>query len=123
LPVAGRAREVCLALSRFARILPVGLPVARLAKGRAAWLLRKPKAAMRAWKAAIRAATGLHMPYEEGLAQLEIARHLPPQHPQRQARLTRACDLFTAAGARFDLAGAEQLRFGREPPPLALARL
>ena len=123
LPLAGRAREACRALARFARILPVGLPVARLTKGRAAWLVRKPKAAMRAWKAAIRAATRLHMPYEEGLAQLEIARHLPPQHPQRQARLARACELLAAAGARCDLARAEQLRSGGEPPPTTLRRL
>jgi tetratricopeptide (TPR) repeat protein len=108
-PVAERARAACRALARFARILPLGLPASRLAKGRLASLLKKPTAAMHAWKAALRAATRLHMPYEEAVAQFEIARHLPPQHPQRQVRLARACDLFTAAGARFDLARARQL--------------
>jgi hypothetical protein len=64
---------------------------------------------MKAWKACIRAAIRLKMPYEEGLAQFEIGRRLPAGHPERQACLARACELFSAAGARFDLARARQL--------------
>jgi eukaryotic-like serine/threonine-protein kinase len=118
--VAARAREACRSLRHYARVLPLGSPIARLFIGRAAWMLKKPKAAMRAWHSAIRVARGLKMPYEEGLAHLEIARRLAPDHPERPVHHARACEIFAAVGARFDLARAGQLSPEAAPPPIFL---
>jgi hypothetical protein len=69
-----------------------------------------------AWRPAIRAAGALKMPYEEGLAHLEIGWWLAADHPERRVHLARACEIFAAVGARFDLARAGQLLPEAAPP-------
>ncbi len=101
--LAQRARAACRALRHFARILPLGAPAAAICAGRAAWLAGRRRAAIKAWKAALKAAARLRMPYEEGLAHLELARHLAAAHPDRPTHLARARKIFAAVGARFDL--------------------
>ena len=49
------------------------------------------------------AATVNAIPTFISLAEFEIAEHLPPDHPERQAHLARAEEIFTATGARYDL--------------------
>ena len=51
----------------------------------------------------------------KGLAHLALGEHLRVDHPQRAEHLTRACQLFTQAGAEFDLV----LRSPAPAPPPA----
>jgi hypothetical protein len=111
LPV--RARQACRNLVRFARAFPLGGPMASLCSGRAAWLAGKPRRAMRAWKKAIAVAARLAMPWEQGLAHLELARRLPAGSPERQEHLARAREIFARVQSRFDLARTQQLPSGQ----------
>src|SRR6185436_18271424 len=104
-----RARQACRVIQRYARLYPVGQPRAHLWSGLYAWLEGKPKAAHRAWSRSLAYAQRLGMPYEEGLAHYEIARHLDLGDPARQPHLTRACEIFAELNAEFDLERARKL--------------
>jgi class 3 adenylate cyclase/tetratricopeptide (TPR) repeat protein len=107
--VAAAACEACRALHRYARTFPVGAPIADLCCGRALWIKGKHRAAMKAWSHCLRVAAQLNMPYEQGLAHLEIGQRLPAGHPERREHLARACELFVATDTSFDLGRARQL--------------
>jgi class 3 adenylate cyclase/tetratricopeptide (TPR) repeat protein len=107
--LALRVPKACRAMGRYARTLPLGGPSACRCKGLALWLHGKRKAALRAWAKGLRLATRLEMPYEEALAHLEIGQRLPVGHPEHDAHLTRACELFTALDTPFDLDRARRL--------------
>jgi len=53
------------------------------------------------------------MPWEQGLACLEIGRHLPVGSIERQEYLARANEIFTHVQSRFDLARTQQLASGQ----------
>jgi hypothetical protein len=57
-----------------------------------------------AWQQAIAAARRVTMLYEEGLAHLELGRHLPPGDPARGTSLAEARAIFARLGAAYDLA-------------------
>ncbi len=98
-----RAREACRGLNRFARTFPLGYPSACLCRGRLAWLEGKPKAATKAWKKCLAAATRLGMRYEQALAHFELGQHPSDNHPERLGHLARAQEIFAATNTRFDL--------------------
>src|SRR5207253_3011809 len=102
--VEGPARRACAALWRFAGVFPIGRPRAWLRQGLAHWLAGRPRRAVRAWDRACQEARRLGMPYEEGLAEFEAGRHLPPDDPRRPAHLARAREVFARLGTAPDLA-------------------
>jgi hypothetical protein len=105
--VARRARRACRALRRFARVCPFAWPRAWRCEGRARWLAGRRKAARRAWTRSLEAAQQYAMPYDEGLAHLEIGRHLPAGDPAREAHLEHARRRLGELVAEYDLHEAE----------------
>jgi hypothetical protein len=105
--LAEATRRSCRALRGFAAGFPIGQPYAWLCTGLHAWLRGRSGAAHRAWARSLRAATRLAMPYEQGLAHLEIALHLPSQDSARTLHLERARQIFTDIGVVYDLARCE----------------
>jgi class 3 adenylate cyclase/tetratricopeptide (TPR) repeat protein len=101
------ARRACAALRRHVRVFPIGRPYLALYEGRAAWLAGRPRAAQRAWRAALAAARRLAMPYEQGLIHAEWGRRSSLGDPARAAHLARAAELFRHLGAARDLAAVE----------------
>jgi len=55
-------------------------------------------------------ARALEMPFDEGLAHYEIARHLPPDDANRLEHLEQAITIFTELGTGYDLELAKDLR-------------
>jgi class 3 adenylate cyclase/tetratricopeptide (TPR) repeat protein len=104
-----RVRQACRVIRRYAHLYPVGQPRAWLWNGLLAWLEGNPGAARRAWSKSLAQAQRLVMPYEEGLAHYEIARHLNPDDSARQPHVTRACEIFAELNAAFDLERAQKL--------------
>jgi hypothetical protein len=49
------------------------------------------------------------MQYDEGLASLEIGRHLPPEDNTRKDFITRGAAIFSQIGAEYDLERAKDL--------------
>jgi tetratricopeptide (TPR) repeat protein len=107
-----RASDALGRLHGYAGVFPIGRPRAALLDGRHDWLRGRRDAAMRSWERAVGLAEGLSMPYEQGLAHLEIARHLAPTDAARSDHLTAARDLFGGAGGLRDLARLDQIEAG-----------
>jgi tetratricopeptide (TPR) repeat protein len=103
--VAGQA---CRALRRYARIFPIGAPRALLFEGRRRRLDGLPASARALWRRSLAAAQRLDMPYDEARAHAEIGRDAAGA--ERTSHLDRAAELFTAAGAAWDLVEVERLR-------------
>jgi hypothetical protein len=103
---ARSARQARTALRRFARTFLTARPRAWLYEGLAAHHLGRKRHAMAAWTTGLKTAERLVMPYEQGRAHYELGRHLPPGHPGRQPHLRRACELFAAIGASYELTHA-----------------
>jgi hypothetical protein len=102
--MATRARPICRALRRFARMHGVGEPRAWLYQGLYDQLAGAAGRARRRWHKSLAAAERLAMPYEQGLAHYELGRHAEPGEPERQKHLDRASELFAQCGAVYDLA-------------------
>jgi hypothetical protein len=60
------------------------------------------------WEKSLAAARELHMPYDEGLAELTIALSMDRSSEERSRRLARAAALFGETGAAPDKARAER---------------
>ncbi|RKH58241.1 serine/threonine-protein kinase PknK [Corallococcus aberystwythensis] len=101
------AHEACKALRRFARAFVLGKPFALLCNGQEAALSGHPRRALRQWRRCVGSARALAMPYEEGRAWFELARHGAEEEAARQESLLRATDLFTRLEALDDLAQVE----------------
>jgi class 3 adenylate cyclase len=105
--MARRAHRACAALRGFARVFPIGRPRAALWTGRALWLAGAHARARAAWERALAVAERLGMPYEQGRAHDEIARHLPAGTPLRRSHTARAAAIFARLGAEYDRRHAE----------------
>jgi hypothetical protein len=106
-----KARQAGKALQKFVRVFPIGQPRAWLYRGQQAWLSGRQGTAQKAWQKSLVTAKRLSMPYEQGLAHLEIGRHVPASGKSLTAReqhLAQAHDIFTKLGASPDLARVEQ---------------
>ncbi|MBM3275934.1 MAG: hypothetical protein FJZ00_12335, partial [Candidatus Sericytochromatia bacterium] len=84
---------------RIARHFAAGEPMAWLWQGLYHWVRGRKRLACKAWVKSHAAAHRLAMPYEEGLAALELGRHLPEGDPDRQRHLEEAVKLFAKLGA------------------------
>jgi len=69
--MARKVAPVCKTLDVFARMHPVGQPLALLYQGLADWLGGKEAKARQHWSESLAAAERLRMPYEQGLALYE----------------------------------------------------
>jgi class 3 adenylate cyclase/tetratricopeptide (TPR) repeat protein len=107
LGAAKAAPQACAALYRFARVFPIARPRADLWQGRADWLGGRRGRASRLWRRGLAVAERLSMPYEQGLAHLEIGQHLPAGDPDRRAHLTRACEILSRLGCGYHLSRLE----------------
>jgi serine/threonine protein kinase len=103
-------RQTCKELQRFSRIFPIGAPTAYYYFGHYYRLKENPKKAIAAWRNSRSYAERLGMPYEQGLASLELGQHLSQGDPNREKYLIEAVELFTQLGAQYDLARAKKAR-------------
>jgi tetratricopeptide (TPR) repeat protein len=106
--MAGKVYPVCKTLHTFAKMHPVGHPLAWLYQGLAHWLAGKARKARRCWSESLAAAERLAMPYEQGLAHYELGRWAEYSDPQRREHLSRAAELFQQTAAKHDLTLAEK---------------
>jgi class 3 adenylate cyclase/tetratricopeptide (TPR) repeat protein len=107
-----RAADALSRLRGFAAVFPVGRPRSALLEGRHDWLRGKRDRAMRLWERAVKLAESLSMPYEQGLAHYEIARHLEPTDAARAVHLAASRELFSGLHASRDLARLELVEAG-----------
>jgi class 3 adenylate cyclase/tetratricopeptide (TPR) repeat protein len=103
------AAKACKGLRSFSRVFPIGRPALFLWSGLHSQLSGDTAKAVAAWSKSVAFAKVLNMTYDEGLAELEIGRHLPAGDPDRSARLERAAQMFERAGAAYDLSRAQRL--------------
>ena len=101
------ARRAVTELWRFARFFPIAQPQAWLWRGLYDWLCGRRRKARPAWDRSLAAAERLDMRLEQGMAHVEIGRHLPPGDVARAAHLQRACHVFGQVGARYHLRRAQ----------------
>lgn len=107
-----RAADALGRLRGYAGVFPVGRPRSALFEGRHDWLRGRHDAAMRSWDRAVRLGAGLSMPYEQGLAHYEIARHLEQGDAGRASHLDACRDLFSRTRAMRDLARVDRIEAG-----------
>lgn len=91
-------------LRMFARRFPIYQSWALRNDGMRLWMMGQHNKAHRIWQQSLALAVRLRMPYDEGLALYEAARHLPLDDPQRHRYLSRAAEHFTLLNAPYDLA-------------------
>ncbi|MGH2520920.1 MAG: ATP-binding protein, partial [Anaerolineales bacterium] len=82
------ARRACKAFGQLGGPFPACRPRALLWRGRCEWLAGRKSPALKTWRKDLALAESLRIPYEVGLAHLELGRRLPANDP----RLQRVCD-------------------------------
>ncbi len=107
-------------LKDFARRCPVAKPQALVWSGLHSWLRGKHGKARKIWTEARELAAAMDMPYEEGLALLELGRHASRGDHARTEHLERARAIFLELGANYDAACAQAALESEEGPALAL---
>ena len=101
------AKKACSALRSFTRVFPIGQPMTWLRLGQYRYLSGDAGKAKDAWAHGLASAREIKMPYPEGLIEFEIGRSLKLGDAGRREHLQRACDLFRAVGAAYDVALAD----------------
>ena len=96
---AEAARSAVKALTKYARMFPVGRPAQLLYNGRLMSLPGKEKKALAAWQQCLQTAESMAMPLYQGLAHYEIGRRLPASDAGRREHLSAAQQLFELIGA------------------------
>jgi eukaryotic-like serine/threonine-protein kinase len=89
------ARDGIQILRTFSLLLPFARSFAWLSGGTEAWLSGRHAAARHAWLRALEEAKEHKLPFEEGYARLELARHMDLQDPHRRPHLLKARALFS----------------------------
>jgi len=92
------ATQAVRGMEAYAKVFPIGEPFALLWRGLHHHLSGRAGAARKSWDRCLAAAARLRMPFEEGLAHLEIGRHLAPGDPARRRHLERAAAIFAELG-------------------------
>ncbi len=103
-------RQTCKDLHRFSRVFPVGAPAAYYYLGHFHRLNGNRQKAIAAWQRSHRQAEHLGMPYELGLASLELGKHLSQGDLNRDKHLIKSIEEFSKIGAQFDLQCAKEIR-------------
>lgn len=102
-PVAEQTKLICKALNKFARQFPLARPAALRCQGHYEWLLGNEKKAIKLWQKAVTTARKIKLPLEEGLAQWQLAQHLPAANKQREDYWLQAKTIFERLGASYEL--------------------
>jgi hypothetical protein len=95
------AQRAVRLMYRYARVFPIGLPLAHLYRGNLEWLSGSHNAALHTWNKGLSEARRLDMTYETGRLHYEIGRHLGAS--EGQEHLSRAVEIFRQLGAVYDL--------------------
>ena len=103
------AVRACHNMLNFARVFPFARPRSAFWQGNLDWRQNKGKKAFRSWHKSLDDAQRLHMPYDVGLAHLQIGRHLPVEDPLRQEHLEQAEKIFVAVGSAWDLVQVKEV--------------
>ncbi len=101
--VKTQAKRAVRALDLLARTFPVCDPRALVWHASLDWMEGRKRAAQKGWRRALERSEELKMPYESGLAQLELGRHLLADNPMRQRHLEQAAQLFEQQSAWGEL--------------------
>jgi tetratricopeptide (TPR) repeat protein len=88
-------------MKAYARVFTVGEPVVHRYQGWIEWYAGYGEKARQSWGLAGETAASIPMHYEEGLAYLALAAHLPANHPERTASLTKAREAFARGGLDY----------------------
>jgi len=91
--LAERAEKAVAELQAFARIFPIGQPVAAQMAGVLAWQNGHPNRAKKWWDKGLAVAEKLAMPYAQAMLHAELARFLPADSADGQTHRTRAEEL------------------------------
>ncbi|WP_437668503.1 protein kinase domain-containing protein [Sorangium sp. So ce131] len=104
------AARACLEVERSAQIFPVQRARALWLRGRHEALLGRARRARRLWERSVEAARRLDLAYDEGIAELALARSTARGEPARLARARRAAELLSRGRAALELGDfAEEL--------------
>ena len=95
---ADAAGNAVKALTKYARMFPVGRPAQLLYSGRLMSLRGKNDKAQAGWQKCLQTAESLSMPLYQALAHHEIARQLPASDAARREHLSTAQQLFERLG-------------------------
>jgi hypothetical protein len=82
----------------FARVFTTGRPVIYRYKGWIEWYSGKREKGYQSWRTACEKAHSLPMNYEEGMAYLALANHLPAENSERAASFEKAKAAFVRGG-------------------------
>lgn len=104
------AHNACKAIEQYAHVFSIGRPGSLLFRGLYQWLSGRHGQAQRSWKKSFEVAKVMGMVYHQGRAQLEIAGHLPPDHPDRNRHMDNAEKLLSQTGAIYDLEQLNKIR-------------
>jgi hypothetical protein len=92
------ARLALKIMKAYARVFTAGEPATYRYQGWVEWYSGKKEKAYQAWRTACEKAHPIPMNYEEGMAYLALASHLPLETPERAASFERAREAFTCGG-------------------------
>jgi tetratricopeptide (TPR) repeat protein len=95
------ARLALKVMKSYARVFTVGAPSAYRFSGWIDWYSGKKEKALRAWRMAAEKAHPIPMHYEEGVAYLTLASHLPSGNPERTTTLEKARQAFQRGGLEY----------------------
>ncbi len=104
------AWNACKAIEKYARVFSIGQASSLLFRGLYESLAGRQSQAQRSWKKSFEIAEGIGMAYIQGRAQLEIVRHLPLDHPDRNHQIGIAEKCFSQTGAFYDLERLKEFR-------------
>jgi hypothetical protein len=94
-------KRILPASKRFARAFPIHHASVYRSEGNYLWLTGNHQAAQAAWQKSLELARRHRLPYAEGMAHFEMARH--SEGAQRQQSLEQARAILTKIGALYDL--------------------
>jgi len=97
------SERICDMFDKYAEIYPVAAARSWGFYGLYHWVDGDVQLAQRCWQRAIECAEKYQLPYEQGLAHFEMARHLPQSHPQTSQHIQYAYSLFKQVNAKHEL--------------------
>jgi tetratricopeptide (TPR) repeat protein len=110
------ARHAIKGLRLFARFNHAARPRIALFDGQVQQIQGNLARARRSWEKARAIATRLQMPYEIGLAEIELAASFPAGSVERASAVERALAVLEPSDAHYDAARARSLVVGSLPP-------
>ncbi|HEY9856748.1 MAG TPA: adenylate/guanylate cyclase domain-containing protein [Stenomitos sp.] len=104
-----RAMRACFIFKNYARVFQLAQPRSMIWRASCEWLSGHRGRSILRWRSALVQAERLGLPFDQGLAHLELGRHLRPGHAKREGHLRRAAELLNQLGARHYAEQAEAI--------------